>query len=106
MLTNFLVTKKWAIRTESISHIEIFKLNPFIRFCLNNGEKLSYASDNIDRIELFNTKSKEALELLATHVFNVEHVGKIDLDELISQTDDYLKTIRELGYDYDEPNKD
>lgn len=105
MSTSFLVTKHWAVRTESISRIEIVK--PFIRFCLNNGENISYDFDDMDHRELLNAESKTALVMLAKFVFDTETTGEIDLEEIISKTYVYLKNKREMkhSYDYDEANK-
>lgn len=96
MLTNFLVTKSWAVRTESISHIEIVK--PFIRFYLNNGENVSYDLDDMDYRELLNTERKTTLGMLAEFVFDIEHIGKIDLEEIISKIYVHLKTMREISH--------
>ena len=96
MLTNFLVTKHWAVRTESISRIEIVK--PFIRFYLNNGENVSYDLDDMDYRELLNAERKTTLGMLAEFVFDTEHIGKIDLEEIISKTYVHLKTMREMSH--------
>lgn len=96
MLTNFLVTKNWAIRTESISRIEI--LTPCVRFYLNNGENVSYDLDDMDYRELLNAERKTALGMLAEFVFDTEHIGKIDLEEIISKTYVHLKTMREISH--------
>lgn len=96
MLTNFLVTKHWAVRTESISRIEIVK--PFIRFCLNNGENISYDIDDMDYRELLSAERKTALGMLAEFVFDNKNIGKIDLEEIISKTYVHLKTMREMSH--------
>ena len=105
MLTNFLVTKNWAIRTESISRIEI--LTPCVRFYLNNGENVSYDFDDMDYRSLFNAESKTALGMLAEFVFDTENIGKIDVEEIVSKTYEHLKAMHEMNhdYDYDEANK-
>jgi len=99
MLTNFLVTKNWAIRTESISRIEI--LTPCVRFYLNNGENISY---DMDYRALLKAETKTALGMLAKFVFDTENIGEIDLEEIVSKTYVHLKSMREMqhGYDYDE----
>ena len=105
MLTNFLVTKNWAIRTESISRIEI--LTPCVRFYLNNGENVSYDLDDMNYRTLFKAESKTALGMLADFVFDTENIGKIDVEEIVSKTYEHLKVMHEMnhGYDYDEANK-
>lgn len=105
MLTNFLVTKNWAIRTESISRIEI--LTPCVRFYLNNGEHVSYDLDDMDYRALLKAESKTALGMLADFVFDTENIGKIDVEEIVSKTYVHLKSMREMeqGYDYDENNR-
>jgi len=102
MLTNFLVTKNWAIRTESISRIEI--LTPCVRFYLNNGENISYDLDDMDYRALLKAETKTALGMLAKFVFDTENIGEIDLEEIVSKTYVHLKSMREMqhGYDYDE----
>lgn len=105
MLTNFLVTKSWAIRTESISRIEI--LTPCVRFYLNNGEHVSYDLDDMDYRALLKAESKTALGMLAEFVFDTKDIGKIDLEEIISETYAHLKAMHEMkhGYDYDKNNR-
>lgn len=102
MLTNFLVTKDWVIRTESISRIGI--LRPCVRFYLNNGENVSYDLDDMDYKMLLNAESKAALAMLAKFVFDTENIGEIDLEEIVSKTYVHLKSMHEMkhGYDYDE----
>ena len=104
MLTNFLVTKNWAIRTESISRIEI--LTPCVRFYLNNGEHISYDLDDMDYRALLKAESKAALAMLAKFVFDTENIGEIDLEEIISKTYVHLKSMREMnhGCDCDDEN--